>query len=133
MRFFIRWRVAFREDLTSNRRYRYGCFVTSLTLPNKTIYDLYKGWGDSENRIKEIKNDFSAGKFNSRDFWVTESGESFIIMAYNFISLFRHCIINSKQQHFLKTIRYQILSIPASLEKRGSKNVLRLVRSTKQR
>lgn len=78
---------------------------------------MYKGWADSVNRIEEIKSDFSVGKFNSRDFWVTEAGESFIIMAYNFISLFCHCIINSKQQHFLKTIRYQILSILASLEK----------------
>jgi hypothetical protein len=49
------------------------------------------------------------------------------------ISLFRHAIINSKQSHFLKTIRYKILSIPAYLEKKGNKNVLRLVRTMNQR
>ena len=49
------------------------------------------------------------------------------------ISLFRHAIINSKQSHFLKTIRYIILSIPAYLEKNGNKNVLRLVRTMNQR
>ena len=54
-------------------------------------------------------------------------------MAYNFISLFRHAIINSKQSHFLKTIRYKILNIPAYLEKKGDKNVLRLVRNMNQR
>jgi len=42
-------------------------------------------------------------------------------MAYNFISLFRHAIINSKKSYFLKTIRYKILSIPAYLEKKGDK------------
>ena len=42
-------------------------------------------------------------------------------------------IINSKQSHFLKTIRYKILSIPAYLEKKGDKNVLRLVRTMNQR
>ena len=59
--------------------------------------------------------------------------DSFIIMAYNFISLFRHAIINSKKSHFLKTIRYKILSIPAYLEKKGDKNILRLVRTINQR
>jgi len=54
-------------------------------------------------------------------------------MAYNFISLFRHAIINSKKSHFLKTIRYKILSIPAYLEKKGDKNILRLVRTINQR
>ena len=54
-------------------------------------------------------------------------------MAYNFISLFRHAIINSKQSHFLKVIRYKILSIPAYLEKKGDKNILHLVRTMNQR
>ena len=34
---------------------------------------------------------------------------------------------------FLKTIRYKILSIPAYLEKKGNKNVLRLMRTMNQR
>ena len=120
-------------DVAELGNYRYSCFITSLTLPAKAVYDLYRGRADSENRIKEIKYDFSADKFSSKDFWATEACVSFIIMAYNFISLFRHAIINSKQSHFLKTIRYKILSIPAYLEKEGDKNVLRLVRTMNQR
>jgi hypothetical protein len=120
-------------DVAELGNYRYSCFITSLTLPAKAVYDLYRGRADSENRIKEIKYDFSADKFSSKDFWATEACDSFIIMAYNFISLFRHAIINSKQSHFLKTIRYKILNIPAYLEKKGDKNVLRLVRTMNQR
>lgn len=90
-------------DVAQLGKYRYSCFITSLTLPAKAVYDLYRGRDDSENRIKEIKYDFAANKFNSRDFWATEACESFIIMAYNFISLFRHAIINSEKSHFLKT------------------------------
>ncbi len=120
-------------DVAELGNYRYSCFITSLTLPAKAVYDLYRGRADSENRIKEIKYDFSADKFSSQDFWATEACDSFIIMAYNFISLFRHAIINSKKSHFLKTIRYKILCIPAYLEKKGDKNVLRLVRTINQR
>ena len=125
--------LEFFPDIAELGNYRYSCFITSLTLPAKAVYDLYRGRADSENRIKEIKYDFSADKFSSQDFWATEACDSFIIMAYNFISLFRHAIINSKQSHFLKTIRYKILSIPAYLEKKGDKNVLRLVRTMNQR
>ncbi len=120
-------------DVAELGNYRYSCFITSLTLPAKAVYDLYRGRADSENRIKEIKYDFAADKFSSKDFWATEACDSFIIMAYNFISLFRHAIINSKQSPFLKTIRYKILCISANLEKKGDKNVLRLVRTMNQR
>ena len=120
-------------EMVALGKYRYSCFITSLALPAKAVYDLYRGRADSENRIKEIKYDFSADKFCSRDFWATEACESFIIMAYNFISLFRHAIINSKKSHFLKTIRYKIINIPAYLEKKEGKNTLRLVRNKGQR
>ena len=82
-------------DVAELGNYRYSCFITSLTLPAKAVYDLYRGRADSENRIKEIKYDFSADKFSSQDFWATEACDSFIIMAYNFISLFIHAIRHS--------------------------------------
>ena len=31
-------------------------------------------------------------------------------MAYNFMSLFRHALINSNKKKFLKTIRYELIS-----------------------
>ena len=46
-------------DVAELGNYRYSCFITSLTLPAKAVYDLYRGRADSENRIKEIKYDFS--------------------------------------------------------------------------
>jgi len=120
-------------DVAELGKFRYSCFITSLSLPARAVYDLYRGRADSENRIKEIKYDFSADKFVSQNFWATEACDAFIIMAYNFISLFRHAIINSGQNHFLKTIRYKILSIPAYIEKKGDKRILRLVRTMNQR
>lgn len=83
------------EDGNDFGKYRYSCLVTNLRLPAKIVYDSYRGRADSENRIKELKYDFSIDDFVTDNFWATEACGSFIVMAYNFMSLFRHAIINS--------------------------------------
>jgi hypothetical protein len=114
-------------------KYRYSCFVTDLGLPAKIVYDSYRGRADSENRIKELKYDFSIDDFVSHNFWATEACGNFIVMAYNFMSLFRHALINSDKKKFLKTIRYELISTPAYLGKTKDKHILYLARSLKTR
>ena len=52
-------------------------------------------------------------------------------MAYNFMSLFRHALVNSDKKKFLKTIRYELISTPAYLSKTKDKHILYLARSLK--
>lgn len=121
------------EDETDFGKYRYNCFVTNLELPAKIVYDMYRGRADSENRIKELKYDFSIDNFVSNNFWATEACGNFIVMAYNFMALFRHALINSGKKKFLKTIRYELISVPAYLGKTKDKHILYLARSLKTR
>lgn len=121
------------EDERDLGKYRYSCYVTDLDLPAKVIYDSYRGRADSENRIKELKNDFSLDEFVSHNFWATEACGCLIVMAYNFMSLFRHALINSQKKQFLKSIRYELLSVPAYLGKTRDKHILYLARSLKTR
>lgn len=114
-------------------KYRYSCYVTNVDWPAKIVYDSYRGRADSENRIKELKYDFSLDKFVSNNFWATEACGNFIVMAYNFLSLFRHALINSPKKSFLKTIRYELISVPAYFSKTKEKHVLYLARSLKTR
>ena len=44
-------------------------------------------------------------------------------MAYNLTPLFRHTLINSEKKHFLKTIRYELLSTPAYLGRTKGKHI----------
>jgi hypothetical protein len=81
--------------------YRFSCYITNLSLPARVVYDMYRGRADSENRIKELKYDFSLDKFTLHDFRASEACGNFIVMAYNFMSLFRHALINSKHKPFL--------------------------------
>ena len=128
----IRQLVLF-ENENDFGKYRYSCFVTDLELPAKIVYDSYRGRADSENRIKELKYDFSIDDFVTNNFWATEACGNFIVMAYNFMSLFRHALINSNKKHFLKTIRYELISTPAYLGKTKDKHILYLARSLKTR
>ena len=121
------------EDEQDFGKYRYGCFVTNLALSAKIVYDSYRGRADSENRIKELKYDFSIDDFVSHNFWATEACGNFIVMAYNFMSLFRHALINSDKKKFLKTIWYELISTPAYLGKKKDKYILYLARSLKTR
>lgn len=119
------------EDEEDFGKHRYSCFVTDLDLPAKIVYDSYRGRADSENRIKELKNDFSIDDFVTNNFWATEACGNFIVMAYNFMSLFRHALINSNKKKFLKTIRYELISTPAYLGRTKDKHILYLARSLK--
>ena len=121
------------EDEADFGKYRYSCLVTDLDLPPKIVYDSYRGRADSENRIKELKYDFSIDDFVTNNFWATEACGNFIVMAYNFMSLFRHALINSNKKQFLKTIRYELISTPAYLGKTKDKHILYLARSLKTR
>lgn len=124
------------EDEAEYGKYRYSCYVTNLDLPARIVNDSYRGRADSENRIKELKADFSLDEFVSHNFWATEACGNFIIMAYNFMSLFRHALINSNKKQFLKTIRYELLSTPGYLgSSKGTKDkhILYLARSLKTR
>ena len=116
------------EDQSDFGKYRYSCFVTNLDLPMKVVYDTYRGRADSENRIKELKADFSVDSFVSHNFWATEACGNFIVLAYNFFSLFRHALVNSPKKSFLKTIRYEFVNTPAYFSKSKDKHVLYLAR-----
>lgn len=116
-------------DVADLGYYRYSCFVTNMDLPMKVIYDTYRGQSDSENRIKEIKYDFSVDKFCVHGFWANEACANFIIMAYNLYALFRIVMTNKASHPFLKKVRYELLAIPGYLRKSKDKKILYLARS----
>ena len=114
-------------------KYRYSCYVTNMTLPSDLIRRTYRGRADSENRIKEIKYDFAFDHFVLKDFWASEAAMNFVIMAYNLISLFRHALISSSQNPFLKTIRYKLFAMPGYITSHAKRKTLKLALGVKRR
>ena len=106
--------------------YSYSVYVTSLTLPPSQVRALYQGRADSENRIKELLQDFAIGGFASQKFWATEAAFRMACWAYNLMSLFRQALLGAASKHTLSTLRTQCFAIGASLGKAGHKQLLRL-------
>jgi hypothetical protein len=115
------------------KHYRYSCFITNLELPAEHIWQLYRRRADAENRIKELKYDFGSDSFNMQNFYATEAALNFVMMAYNFISLFRQVILNTKVHERMKTLRYKVFAIGGYIIKNGSQRILKLSLAMKRR
>lgn len=59
--------------------------VTNLDLYSEHVYDIYRQRGDSENRIKELKDELDLGRLSCHGFWANQlrlllSAAAFVIM-----------------------------------------------------
>lgn len=115
------------------KQYRYSCFITSLDLPAEQIWKIYRQRADAENRIKELKYDFGSDSFNQQGFYATEAALNFVMMAYNFISLFRQVVLGQKVHQQMKTLRYNVFAIGGYIIKNGNQRILKLSLAMKRR
>lgn len=115
------------------RNYRYHCFFTNQKLPASQIWEQYKGRGDCENRIKELKYDFALEGFNLKDFYATEAALRMVNLAYNLISLFRHVSSEGSKHQRLQTIRLNCYAVAAWMTKKGNSRVLKMAVPIKKR
>jgi hypothetical protein len=106
--------------------YTYAVYVTNLRLSPTHIRQLYLGRAESENRIKELLQDFALSGFVSQKFWATEAAFRMALFAYNLMSLFRQSALGASSKHTLSTLRVQCFAIGASLGRAGRKQLLRL-------
>ncbi len=118
------------EDLPG---YRYSCYVTNLDLPLDVIWNMYNTRADCENRIKELKQDFGLENFCLKDFWATEASFRFIMVAYNIMSLFRHCALQSHNRATLATLKVYCFALGAWSVNHANKKVLKIALNTKRR
>ena len=100
--------------------------MTSLRLPPEQVRRLYLGRADSENRIKELLQDFAMAGFTSDKFWATEAAFRMALYAYNLMSLFRQALLGRASNQTLSTLRVQCFAIGAGLGRAANKQILRL-------
>jgi hypothetical protein len=106
--------------------YTFSIYVTNLTLPPAQVSALYQGRADSENRIKELLNDFAISGFVTQKFWATEAAFRMACFGYNLMSLFRQALLGAASKHTLSTLRTQCFAIGACLGRAGHKYMLRI-------
>lgn len=112
---------------------RYHAFVTNQNLPAIQIWEQYKGRGDAENRIKELKEDFGVEGFCLDEFCATETAMRFVMMAYNLMSLFRLLTHQTQPSPKLQTLRFNCFAVGSWIEKSASTKTLKLSVPLKRR
>jgi len=115
------------------RSYRYSAYITNLQMSCAEVWRLYRGRGDAENRIKELKYDFGFDSFNLKDFYATEAALSFVMISYNLMSIFRMFVLQEKTQRTLTTLRYRVFSIGAYFTRVKNHLVLNIALHKKRR
>jgi len=118
------------EEIAQN--YRYSAYFTNLDFAAAEIWRMYRGRGDAENRIKEIKHDFGFDCFNLNGFYATEAALIFVMISYNLMSIFRMFVLQEKTQKRLSTLRWRTFTIGAYFQKING-NIILMIALTKKR
>ena len=121
------------EGTQYHHRYRYTAYITNMGLASAEIWRLYRQRADSENRIKELKEDFGLESFNLKDFYATEAALTVTMLAYNLMAIFRMFILKSDVQHKLSTLRYKTFAIGAYFQKQKGKYILKIALARQRR
>lgn len=108
-------------------RYDYDVLVTNLGLNPESVWYFYRGRADIENRIKELKYDFSLSQIPTRVFLANQGHMQLLLMDYDLFRWFQLlCLPESYQNKTLDTIRDKLLMLPAKLVSSGHKHTLKL-------
>lgn len=117
---------ALGKELFDLPGYKFQAYVTTLELPAAEVWRLYRGRGDSENRILELKHDFGLNGFCLDSFYATEAAFRTVILAYNLMSVFRQALLKAPQAVRLSTMRFQCFALGSWIGRNGRENVLRI-------
>lgn len=105
--------------------YTFHVLVTTLGHDPVVTWRFYNSRAESENRIKELKEDFGADGFCLQSFDGTEAAFRLICFLFNLIAEFKREVIQNEAPR-LSTLRTQVLVIGALLGREGRHTVLRL-------
>ena len=105
--------------------YTFHVLVTTLGHDPVATWRFYNSRAESENRIKELKEDFGADGFCLQSFDGTEAAFRLICFLFNLIADFKREVIQDPAPR-LSTLRTQVLVIGAILGCEGHRTVLRL-------
>jgi DDE family transposase len=105
--------------------YTFHVLVTTLSLDPVQTWHFYNSRAESENRLKELKEDFGADGFCLQSFDGTEAAFRLICFLFNLMADFKREVMQDDAPR-LTTLRTKILVIGGILGAEGRHTVLRL-------
>ena len=109
------------DQLTFDIEYTYQAYCTNLELPVEEIVLSYRERANSENYIKEVKQDLNLEKTTFDKFWHNEAFFQMMMLVYNCIIWFKAEFMSVKEavHERIYTFRFKYLFIPAKLKTRS--------------
>jgi len=117
----LRQTLAERPDASGRRliecpSYTYRVFVTSVPFAAELVTRMYAGRADSENRIKELKEDLSLNTFCLQSFDATDAAFRTGCVLYNLLMGFRETVLPSCWfERRLRAVRDLVFLVGADL------------------
>jgi hypothetical protein len=105
--------------------YTFHVLVTTLSLDPVQTWRFYNSRAESENRLKELKEDFGADGFCLQSFYGTEAAFRLICFLFNLMADFKREVLQDESPRLL-TLRTKLLVIGGILGVEGRHTVLRL-------
>ena len=113
--------------LFSMGKYSYQIIVTNMKLTPLNTWKFYNGRASVELIIKELKGDYPLAKIPTKHFAANEAYFHILLFSYNLINWFKRlCLPKEFQNMTLKTLRSNLLLIPAELVKSDNRPNLKL-------
>ena len=106
--------------------YSYRVMVTSVPYAAEVVSRMYVGRADSENRIKELKEDLSLDTFCLKSFDATDAAFRMGCVLYNLLAQFRETVLpRSWFERRLRAVRDFVLLVGADLVSQGRRVQIR--------
>ncbi|HSE86088.1 MAG TPA: IS1380 family transposase, partial [Candidatus Binatia bacterium] len=106
--------------------YTYRVMVTSLPYAAEVVSRMYVGRADSENRIKELKEDLSLDTFCLKSFDATDASFRMGCVLYNLLTQFRETVLpRSWFERRLRAVRDFVFLVGADLISQGRRVQIR--------
>jgi hypothetical protein len=128
----LRQQISERPEATGRRLidcpgYTYRVMVTSVPYAAEVVTRMYAGRADSENRIKELKQDLSLDTFCLRSFDATDAAFRMGCVLYNLLADFRETVLpRSWFERRLRAVRDFVFLVGADLISQGRRVQIRL-------
>jgi hypothetical protein len=127
----LRQEIAERPEATGRRLidcpgYTYRVMVTSVPYAAEVVSRMYGGRADSENRIKELKEDLSLDTFCLKSFDATDAAFRMGCVLYNLLAQFRETVLpRSWFERRLRAVRDFVFLVGADLISQGRRVQIR--------
>lgn len=127
----LRQEIAERPEARGRRLidypgYTYRVMVTSVPYAAEVVSRMYVGRADSENRIKELKEDLSLDTFCLKSFDATDAAFRMGCVLYNLLAQFRETVLpRSWFERRLRAVRDLVFLVGADLISQGRRIKIR--------